>query len=383
MARGGRPGFSANERKELWKRRREGQTIAAIAASLSRDPRNVSRFIAKHGGIPPQERTRASRALTLSDRELISRGLATGQSLRAIAQSLGRPPSTISREVSRHGGRHAYRAVSADERAWELAKRPKRCRLAVHQGLRDIVAAKLAENWAPQQISGWLKTEFPEDESMRLSHESIYRTLFIQARGALKKELTAHLRSHRTMRRAQASTACGQGRGQIVGAVSIRERPAEAEDRAVPGHWEGDLISGVNNSHIATLVERSTRYLMLIKVAGKSTDQVVPELARHVRRLPAELRKSLTWDRGMEMARHKDFTMATKMAVFFCDPRSPWQRGSNENTNGLLRQYFPDGTDLSTISQAELDRIARQMNERPRATLGFRTPAVTLSQLLH
>lgn len=377
-----RGALSTSEHKELWHRWRTGETIAQIARSLKRDPTSVGRAVAARGGIPPAPRTRSPRCLTLQDRELISRELASGSSIRRIAATVGRAPSTISREVARHGGREVYRAVDADQRAWDSARRPKQCRLAEHGRLRQLVARKLMQNWAPQQIAGWLKVEHPDDPSMHLSHETIYRTLFIQARGALRRELTAHLRSRRRTRRAQASTPRGQGRGQIVDAVSISERPPEAEDRAVPGHWEGDLLSGANNSHIATLVERASRFVMLTKVGGKSTDLVVPALARRVRRLPAELKRSVTWDRGMEMAKHKQFTVATDVKVYFCDPQSPWQRGSNENTNGLLRQYFPDGVDLSTFSQAQLNRIAKQLNERPRETLGFRTPAFKLAQFV-
>lgn len=374
--------LSAVERGELWHRWRAGESIAQIARSLARDPTTIGRAVAVHGGIAPAPRTRSARSISLTEREQISRGLARGLSFRTIAAQLDRPPSTICREVKRHGGRERYRAVEADQRAWDSARRPKPCRLATHGRLRRVVADKLVQNWAPQQIAGWLKMEHAGDDSMQVSHETIYRTLFIQARGALRKELTAHLRSQRRIRRAKASTPRGQGRGQIVGAVSISERPAEVADRAVPGHWEGDLLSGTNNSHIATLVERASRFVMLQKVPGKSTDDVVPALTRRIRRLPVALKKSLTWDRGMEMARHRDFTVATDVKVYFCDPQSPWQRGSNENVNGLLRQYFPDGTDLSTISQERLNKVAKQLNERPRATLGFKTPAFKLNEIV-
>ena len=291
---------------------------------------------------------------------------------------MGRAASTVSREVTRHGGRPAYRAHDADRQAWVSALRPKRCLLAVNHQLRDIVASKLMLDWSPEQISGWLKTEYPDNESMRVSHETIYRSLFIQARGALKKELMDHLRSKRRMRRSRHSSEHGQSRGQIVDAISIRERPAEAEDRAIPGHWEGDLLSGGKNSYIATLVERHSRFLMLIKVPSKETAVVVAALSQRVRKLPATLRRSLTWDRGLEMAKHKDFTVATDVQVYFCDPQSPWQRGTNENTNLLLRQYFPRGTNLSPISQAQLDQVSLRLNQRPRKTLGFQTPASKL-----
>jgi IS30 family transposase len=284
----------------------------------------------------------------------------------------------VSREITRHGGRSAYRAHDADSQAWESALRPKRCLLAGNRKLRNTVASKLVLDWSPEQISGWLKTQYPDDEGMRVSHETIYRSLFIQARGVLKKELMEHLRSKRRMRRSRHATVSGQSRGQIVDALSIRERPAEVEDRAVPGHWEGDLLSGAKNSYIATLVERHSRFAMLVKVPSKDTEAVVAALSRHVRKLPATLRRSLTWDRGLEMAKHKAFTVATDVKVYFCDPQSPWQRGTNENTNLLLRQYFPRGTDLSPISQAQLDQVSLRLNQRPRKTLGFQTPASRL-----
>jgi IS30 family transposase len=311
----------------------------------------------------------------LGEREEISRGIAAGRSIRHIAASLGRAPSTVSRELTRHGGRSAYRAAEADASAWERALRPKPCRLASHPELRWCVAQKLALDWSPEQISGWLKREFPDNEGLRVSHETIYRSLFVQARGVLKKGLIGHLRAARRMRQPKGGTTQSRLPGQIVDAISIRERPAEIEDRAVPGHWEGDLLSGANNSHMATLVERHSRFAMLIKLQGKDTASVVAALSKQVRKLPMELRRSLTWDRGKEMADHKNFTIATDVQVYFCDPRRPWQRGSNENTNGLLRQYFPKGTDLSEYSQAYLNKIALRLNQRPRKTLGFETPA--------
>jgi IS30 family transposase len=250
--------------------------------------------------------------------------------------------------------------------------------LATHSKLQAIVAGKLIQDWSPKQIAGWLKLQYPNDQSMRVSHETIYRSLFIQARGALKQELVRHLRSQRRIRRSRHSSVHGHSQGRIVDAISIRERPAEVEDRAVPGHWEGDLLRGARNSHVATLVERHSRFCMLVKVSGKDTATVVAALSQHVRQLPATLRRSLTWDRGLEMAQHKNFTMATDVQVYFCDPQSPWQRGTNENTNGLLRQYLPKNADLSRYSQAELDEIALRLNQSPRQTLGFRTPASTL-----
>jgi len=339
------------------------------------------RILALNGGIAPAPCRRAPVALRLGEREESSRGIAAGRSIRRIARDLGRAPSTISREIRRNGGCSAYRASEADTRAWERALRPKPCRLARRAGLRWRVAQKLALQWSPEQISGWLKRQFPADQSMQVSHEAIYRSLFIQTRGMLKKELMAHLRTARQMRQAKGGTT-KSGLGQIVDTVSIRERPAEAEDRAVPGHWEGDLLAGSNNTHIATLVERHTRFTMLLKIPSKDTATVITALGKQVRKLPRELRRSLTWDRGKEMADHKSFTMATNVQVYFCDPRSPWQRGSNENTNGLLRQYFPRGTDLSQFSQAYLNKIALRLNQRPRKTLGFETPADKLRAVL-
>jgi len=300
--------------------------------------------------------------------------MASGSSLREIAGRLHRATSTVSREIARHGGRPAYRAYDADQQAWNAALRPKRCLLAANSELRDVVASKLMLDWSPEQIAGWLKTQYPHNESMRVSHETIYRSLFIQARGALKKELMDHLRSKRRMRRSRHASEHGHARGQIVDAISIRERPAEAEDRAIPGHWEGDLLAGGKNSYIATLVERHSRFLMLVKVPSKETEAVVAALSEHVRQLPATLRLSLTWDRGLEMAKHKEFTVATDVQVYFCDPQSPWQRGSNENTNLLLRQYFPRGMDLAPITQEQLDQVSLRLNQRPRKTLGFQTP---------
>tara|TARA_B110000259_G_C13955483_1_gene378549 strand:- start:9 stop:944 length:936 start_codon:yes stop_codon:yes gene_type:complete len=302
-----------------------------------------------------------------------------GDSMRQLARQLGRSPSTISREIARNGGRWAYRAASSDARAWERTLRPKQCVLAGNSSLRLIVAQKLQDDWSPQQIAGWLKCTYQNDSAMQLSHETIYRSLFIQARGVLKKALISHLRSRRMMRRGKHSTTAGQPRGQIVDAISISERPAEVEDRAIPGHWEGDLITGSKNSHIATLVERHSRYVMLVHVTGKDTSSVVSALVRQVKTLPEGLMSTLTWDRGTELAQHKRFTVATDVSVYFCDPRSPWQRGTNENTNGLLRQYFPKGTDLSTFNQLQLDAIALKLNTRPRKTLNFETPSARLA----
>ena len=374
--------FTAKQKAELWERWKNGQSVLAISRALERRNKSgVQRIVAVHGGIAPVPRRRAVAALRLEEREEISRGVAAGRSVRRIARGLRRSPSTISREIRRNGGSRAYRANRADRRAWDRALRPKPCRLALHGELRWRVAQKLALQWSPAQISGWLKQQFPTDRDMRISHEAIYRCLFVQTRGVLNKELTAQLRTRRQMRHAKGGKA-KNGQGHILDMVSIRERPAEAEDRAVPGHWEGDLLSGANNTHIATLVERHTRFTMLLKVASKDTATVVAALGKHVRKLPQELRRSLTWDRGKEMADHKSFTIATNVQVYFCDPRSPWQRGSNENTNGLLRQYFPRGTDLSRFSQLYLNRIALRLNQRPRKTLGFETPADRLRAVL-
>ena len=372
-----RPGLSEAQKRDVWQRWKGGESLSDIGRAFGRAPGSIYGILLANGGFLPPARTRSERVLSLADREEISRGLALGRSFRDIAQALGRPTSTVSREVARHGGRERYRASHADKRAWDWARRPKACRLATNPRLRRLVAVKLARNWSPEQIAAWLKLRFPSQESQRVSHETIYRSLFIQARGVLNKELRAHLRTRRKMRRSKLATS--MSRGGIVDAVSIRERPAEVEDRAVPGHWEGDLITGANNSYIATLVERHSRFTMLVKVKGKDTASVVSALSRKVRTLPTALRRSLTWDRGTEMASHKDFTMATNVQVYFCDPQSPWQRGTNENTNGLLRQYFPHGTDLSVHSQADLNKVARQLNQRPRETLGFRTPAEKLS----
>ena len=374
--------FTAQQKNELWERWRRGQCVADIARALERRNKSgVYRVLALNGGISPIARRRSPMALTLGDREEISRGIAAGRSVRAIAATLRRAPSTVSREIERHGGRCGYRASDADVSAWERALRPKICLLASNPELRWRIAQKLAIEWSPEQISGWLKREFPANKGLRVSHETIYRSLFVQTRGVLKKELIAHLRTGRYMRQAKGGTT-KRGLGHIVDMVSIRERPAEVQDRAVPGHWEGDLLSGANNSHMVTLVERHSRFAMLIKISGKDTAAVVGALSSHVRKLPTELRRSLTWDRGKEMAEHKKFTMATNVQVYFCDPRSPWQRGSNENTNGLLRQYFPQGTDLAEYSQAYLNRIALRLNQRPRKTLGFETPADRLRAVL-
>ena len=374
--------FTPAQKLELWERWKQGQSISAISRALERRNKSgVQQIVARHGGIVPVPRRRAVAALRVEEREEISRGIAAGLSLRSIARTLGRSPSTVCREIERNGGWRAYRAARADKLAWERALRPKRCRLACHGRLRWRVAQKLALQWSPQQIAGWLKRQYPDDPDMQISHEAIYRSLFIQSRGVLKKALMAHLRTRRQMRLAKGART-GKGHGQIIDMVSIRERPAEADDRAVPGHWEGDLLTGAGDTHIATLVERHSRFTMLVKLKRKDSATVVAALAQQISKLPEELRRSLTWDQGKEMARHQSFTLATDVQVYFCDPRSPWQRGSNENTNGLLRQYLPRSTDLSRISQSQLNAIALRLNQRPRKTLDFDTPADKLRTVL-
>ncbi len=368
-------GFTASEKTELWDRWQRGESLKAIGRAFGKPSSSIYFQLAPHGGIRPASRRRSKLALSLSEREVISRGIVARRSIRSLARLLGRSPSTVSREVRRNGGYDRYRAAAAEARAWDRALRPKRCKLADSRWLRRAVARKLRLNWSPEQIAGWLKRMHPGDGSYQVSHETIYRSLFVQTRGVLKKELLGHLRSKRTIRRSKQATQKGGAQGQIKDMISIRERPASVEDRAVPGHWEGDLISGSKNSYIATLVERHTRYVMLARVTSKDTQTVVSALIKQARKLPTELYKSLTWDRGKELADHRRFSLATDIDVYFCDPQSPWQRGSNENTNGLLRQYFPKGTDLSVYSQVHLNKVARQLNERPRKTLEFETPA--------
>jgi len=379
MQRNGGRAFTAAENAELWRRYKAGESMNGIARLLGRGNGAIFGVLQRTGGIAPAERRRSPRVLSLVEREEVSRGIAAGESIRAIARGLSRAPSTVSQEVARHGGRELYRAAEADLAAWESARRPKRCLLARNRQLQRIVAGKLMADWAPQQISGWLKDEYPGNPELWVSHETIYRSLFVQARGVLKKELIGHLRTKRRIRRSRHATAQGAGRGEIVDAVSIRERPAEIEDRAVPGHWEGDLVEGSRGTFVATLVERQSRFVIIVKVANKQTETVVAALIKAVRKLPVALRKSLTWDRGHELAHHAQFTVATDVKMYFCDPASPWQRGSNENTNGLLRQYYPKGTDLSGVSQAQLDTVARKLNTRPRETLHWKTPAYTLN----
>lgn len=376
----GRSRLSAADRAEVWARWRRGELQVTIAQALGWTHTRVGRLLRGAGGIAPVPRRRSARVLQSAEREEISRGLAAGVSLRALARQLGRAPSTISREVARHGGRGGYRAQTADAAAWARAQRPKPCRLARLPRLRRCVARKLRADWSPEQIAGWLRRTYPERPGMQVSHETIYRSLFVQSRGVLKRELLQHLRRRQVLRRPRRPP--GVVAGPLADAVSIRERPASVEDRAVPGHWEGDLLTGTVDSQVATLVERQSRYVLLIRMPTKAAPAVAAALARHIRTLPQTLRASLTWDRGRELAAHRAFSLATDVQVYFCDPHSPWQRGSNENTNGLLRQYLPRGVDFSQHSQATLNRIARQLNARPRKTLDFRTPADMLAAIV-
>ncbi len=376
--------FSPEVVDELWVRLRAGMAAKPAARELGMSPSTVRTYLIRCGGVRPAPRRRAPGRLTLTEREEISRGLAAGASVRVIAAGLGRSASTVCREVARNGGRGRYRAVVADRAAWSRASRPKACKLATDLVLRDIVEAKLRLRWSPEQIAGWLARRHPEDPEWQVSHETIYRTLFVQSRGALARELTANLRTGRVIRRPKG-TRLPDGRGARPGIVNISQRPAEVADRAVPGHWEGDLVFGRGMSPVATLVERSTRFLMLVHLpAGNHrSDHVADALAAAVGALPAHLRRSLTWDQGHEMADHARFTIATGVQVFFCDPKSPWQRGTNENTNGLLRQYLPRRIDFRTLTQADLDTIADELNARPRRTLDYKTPSEALNEVLH
>jgi IS30 family transposase len=368
---------------QVWVRLRAGQAAKPTARELGLCTGTVRAYLLRCGGIRPQPRRRAAGRLSMAEREEISRGLACGQSIRAISQTLFRAPSTISREVNANGGRRRYRAARADQQAWVRAARPKRCKLADNAVLRDIVEDKLQHRWSPQQIAGWLRLAFPDRTEMQVSHESIYRTLYVQSRGALRKELTGYLRTGRVIRRPKG-VRLPDGRGGRPNTLHISQRPPEADDRAVPGHWEGDLVFGKAMSPVATLVERSTRYLLLVRLPGGNhqADAVAEALAAAITTLPQQLTRSLTWDLGHEMAQHQRFTIATGIQVYFCDPKSPWQRGSNENTNGLLRQYLPRRLDFRTLTQQDLDAIAQELNDRPRQTLGFRTPSQALAEVL-
>jgi transposase, IS30 family len=367
---------------EVWSRRQAGQAVKVLSREMRVNATTVRDLLVRTGGIAPAPRRRWELRLSLTEREEISRGLAAGLSVRVIAAGLGRSPSTVSREVLANGGRRRYRAARADALAWRRAVRPKPRKLASRVALRDIVETKLAQRWSPQQIAGWLKLTYPDDVEMQVSHESIYRSLFVQTRGSLRKELTTQLRTKRAIRRPRGAKI-PDGRGLRPGTLNISERPAEAADRAVPGHWEGDLVFGRGMSPVATLVERSTRFLMLVALPdGHRAELVADALAAKITTLPAALTRTLTWDQGHEMAAHTRFTSETGIDVYFCDPKSPWQRGSNENTNGLLRQYLPRTVNMRDYTQDDFDAIADQLNSRPRQTLAFKTPSQALADVL-
>jgi len=367
----------------IWEVRAEGLSEAEIGRRLGLPKRTVSEYLGRMGGIRPRARRRPERCLALAEREEISRGIARGESARDIGRNLGRSHTTISREINRCGGRRRYRAHAAEWAAWRRARRSRPTKLELCPELRELVIERLRQDHSPQQISGWLRLSYPDNDEMQVSHETIYRALYLQARGSLRRELTRHLRTRRQKRFARAHSSHGQGPGRIAGMVMISERPPEVSDRAVPGHWEGDLLMGTRDSAIATLVERQTRYCQLVALPeGTNAEPVCEALKASIRTLPADLRRSLTWDQGKEMAEHRRFSIETGVEVYFCDPRSPWQRGSNENTNGLLRQYFPKGKSLAGVTQADLDEVARKLNDRPRQTLGFRTPAEKLTELI-
>lgn len=383
MARLGRPGMSDEGKNELWERWHAGESISEISRAMGKPPGSVYTILRLNGGVYRPPRRRRDGHLSLEERKEISRGVARGDSLRSIAKTLGRAPSTISRELARNKGRARYRAIDAHDRAWYRARRPKPCALEVNPVLGRFVADRLEEDWSPEQISGFLAVMHPPGSEMRVSHETIYKTIYIQTRGALKRELSSHLRTRRPIRKHKNHSVKGQLRSQIRDLVSIHERPPEIEDRAVPGHWEGDLLLGRGVSQMATVVERASRFTVLVQLDGRDMVTVANALAAKMNLLPAELRRSLTWDRGMELARHSDVTRWTGLEVYFADPRSPWQRGTNENTNGLLRQYFPKGISMAQLTQADLDAVAAKLNTRPRKTLGFRTPATVLDEMLH
>lgn len=378
MAKDKRPRLSSEQKERIWNGWRSGESMSHLGRELGKDPATIFGVLKVSGGIAPRERIRSERTLSIQDRETISRGLAAGDSLHAIARSIGRSPSTISREVARNGGRKRYRALVADQAAWNNARRPKSCLLAQRSKIRELVTQKILLKWSPEQISGWLKVNYPDDKLMQISHETIYRSLYIQERGVLDSGLHKHLRRGRIFRHSKHGRRLSKSTHSIVNGISISERPPEIDGRTTIGHWEGDLISGKRNSHIVTLVEKQSRFTILVNVEGKDTKSVVDALARYAKRLPPELWKSLTWDRGSELADHRRLTLTTALQVYFCDPSSPWQRGTNENTNRLLRQYFPKGTDLSMHNQAILDEVASELNQRPRKILGFSTPAVNL-----
>jgi IS30 family transposase len=370
------------EKSFIAQRWRAGAPVRGIAREVGRPVRTVRTYVERLRQAPRQPRCRSAWQLSLAEREEISRGLAEGRSVRKIAAGLGRSASTVCREVGRNGGRRRYRAARAEGRAWSCARRPKPAKLAVHDQLRAVVEGRLLLQWSPQQIARWLPVEFPDQEQMRVSHETIYLSLFIQSRGALRKELAHQLRRGHVARRPRGYSPM-TGQGQLRDTVHISERPAEADDRAVPGHWEGDLLLGTSRTCIATLVERHSRFVLLVKIPGRRTSaEVTAALAAKIQELPIALKRSLTWDHGKEMALHTQFTIDTGVQVYFCDPRSPWQRGSNENTNGLLRQYFPKGKSMARYTQADLDEVADRLNGRPRQTLGWKTPSQALEQAL-
>ena len=374
--------FSEAEVVEVWDRWQAGDAYRLIGRDLGRSAGSIRAFVESWGGVRPRVRCRSSRHLSLVEREEISRGVAGGESLRMVAARLGRAPSTLSRELARNGGPASYRAHRADRAALGRARRPKPSKLAENRQLRALVEDKLEEWWSPEQVARWLRRSYSDNQEMWVSHETIYLSLFIQGKGALRRELAQCLRTGRAYRRPKTKRA-PSGKGQIVDPVMISERPAEVEDRAVPGHWEGDLLMGKRQTAIGTLVERHTRYVMLFALPDGNTAQAVrTALAETVQRLPEHLWRSLTWDQGKEMAQHAQFSIDTGVQVYFCDPKSPWQRGSNENTNGLLRQYFPKGTDMSLLTQADLDAAAHSLNGRPRQTLDWMTPSEKLAEVL-
>lgn len=372
--------YTPEQKAIIWDRYKQGDSLHEIARMFDRYHSSIMPTIYQTGGFRPPVRKRHRLSLSLDEREEISRGLAEKCSIREIAKKISRAPSTVSREIRRHGGLTNYRAAKADKKAWDNALRPKACKLSQNPTLCKIIAEKMHRGWSPEQIAGWLKRNYPDAQEMNVSHETIYKTLFIQTRGTLKKELQQYLRSRRTVRKSRTTSLKGKGLGSIPNAVPISERPSTVADRAIPGHWEGDLIQGSKNSYIVTLVERHSRYVMLAKISDNKTATVIAALIKQAQQLPSELYKTLTWDRGVEMTNHAVFTVATDIQVYFCDPQSPWQRGSNENTNRLLRQYFPKGTDLSVHSQQRLNSIAKQLNERPRKTLGYESPAERFNQ---
>ena len=376
-------GLSEATKEAIWKLRARGLSDREVGRRLGLPRGSVSNHLARTGGIRPRARRRPERCLSFEEREEISRAIAGGQSARAIARALGRSHTTIAREIDRCGGRRRYRAHAAEREALRRSRRPRATKLELCPELRRVVEARLGENHSPEQIAGWLRVRYPDNEAMQVSHETIYRALYVQARGTLKRELTRHLRRGRSRRYARSQSSKGQGQGKLAGMVMISERPPEVEDRAVPGHWEGDLLMGGRASAIATLVERQTRYSQLVALPdGSGAVEVCEALEQSISTLPAQLRRSLTWDQGSEMSEHRRFSVESGVEVYFCDPQSPWQRGSNENTNGLLRQYFPKGTSLAGIGQERLDEVAAKLNGRPRETLGFATPADKLAELI-